>query len=158
MTVRATSAERRHAGSTDRAVWRPIAQAGIDEERARVEIDSWIRYFVMEAGRNLLVVQAQHRLDETSDPGGLADSMRDLVATTTTTHLTITNNRLNEVMKILTIISTIFMPLSFVAGIYGMNFTYMPELDWRWGYPLVWLIFLGLAGGMIYMFRRRQWF
>jgi magnesium transporter len=87
----------------------------------------------------------------------LADSMRDLVATTTATHLTITSNRLNEVMKILTIISTIFMPLSFLAGVYGMNFTYMPELDWRWAYPVIWLIFLSLAGGMIYMFRRRQW-
>lgn len=87
----------------------------------------------------------------------LAESMRDLVQSTMTTHLTISSNRLNEIMKVLTIISTIFMPLSFVAGIYGMNFTYMPELDWRWGYPLVWLVFILIAGAMILFFRRRHW-
>jgi magnesium transporter len=87
----------------------------------------------------------------------LTESMRDLVQSTMTTHLTISSNRLNEVMKVLTIISTIFMPLSFIAGIYGMNFEYMPELHWRWGYPMAWLIFLTLAGSMLYFFRRRRW-
>jgi magnesium transporter len=61
-------------------------------------------------------------------------------------------------MKLLAIISTIFLPLSFVAGIYGMNFDYMPELRWRLGYPLVLLIFCIIAGGMVYYFRRRGWF
>jgi magnesium transporter len=60
-------------------------------------------------------------------------------------------------MKVLTIISTIFMPLSFVAGIYGMNFDYMPELHWMWGYPMVWLIFIAIAGAMLVFFRRRHW-
>jgi magnesium transporter len=87
----------------------------------------------------------------------LVDSMRDLVQSTMTTHLTIASNRLNEVMKVLTIISTIFMPLSFVAGIYGMNFDYMPELAWRWGYPLVWLVFIIIAATMVLFFRRRHW-
>lgn len=87
----------------------------------------------------------------------LAESMRDLVQSTMTTHLTISSNRLNEVMKVLTIISTIFMPLSFVAGIYGMNFHYMPELSQPWGYPMVWVVFLVIAGAMILFFRRRHW-
>jgi magnesium transporter len=87
----------------------------------------------------------------------LVDSMRDLVATTTTTHLTITSNRLNEIMKVLTVISTIFMPLSFVAGVYGMNFEYQPEFGWRYGYLMVWIIFLAIAGTMLYWFRRRGW-
>lgn len=87
----------------------------------------------------------------------LAESMRDLVQGTMTIHLTIASNRLNEVMKVLTIISTIFMPLSFVAGIYGMNFDYMPELRWPLGYPIVWLIFLIIAGSMLLFFRRRRW-
>jgi magnesium transporter len=87
----------------------------------------------------------------------LAESMRDLVQSTMTTHLTISSNRLNEIMKVLTIISTIFMPLSFVAGIYGMNFDYMPELRWPFAYPLVWLIFITIAGSMILFFRRRRW-
>ena len=87
----------------------------------------------------------------------LAESMRDLVQSTMTTHLTVSSNRLNEVMKVLTIISTIFMPLSFVAGIYGMNFHYMPELNWRLGYPMVWIIFIIIAVAMILFFRRRRW-
>lgn len=87
----------------------------------------------------------------------LAESMRELVQGTMTTHLTISSNRLNEVMKVLTIISTIFMPLSFVAGVYGMNFHYMPEIATRWGYPAVWIIFLLVATVMILFFRRRHW-
>jgi magnesium transporter len=87
----------------------------------------------------------------------LAESMRELVNGTMTTHLTISSNRLNEVMKVLTIISTIFMPLSFLAGIYGMNFEYMPELYQPWAYPLVWLIFLTVPAIMLYYFRRRNW-
>lgn len=87
----------------------------------------------------------------------LAESMRDLVTGTMTIHLTLASNRLNEVMKVLTIISTIFMPLSFIAGVYGMNFEHMPELGWLWSYPVVWLIFIGLATGMLTLFRRRHW-
>jgi len=77
----------------------------------------------------------------------MVDSMRDLVNSTITTHLTITSNRLNEIMKVLTVISTIFMPLSFLAGVYGMNFHHMPELSWPWAYPLVWLAFTGGGDG-----------
>ena len=87
----------------------------------------------------------------------LVESMRDLVNSTTTTFLSITNNRLNEIMKVLTVISTIFIPLSFLAAVYGMNFHYMPELNAPWAYPLVWLSFFAIAGGMLYYFRRRRW-
>jgi len=67
------------------------------------------------------------------------------------------SNRLNEVMKILTMIATIFMPLTFVAGIYGMNFKYMPELEWVWGYPAVLLLMAGIGLWMIFYFRRKKW-
>jgi magnesium transporter len=87
----------------------------------------------------------------------LAESTRDLAGSTIETHLALVNNRLNEVMKILTIMSSIFIPLSFIAGIYGMNFEFMPELSWRWGYPLVWLVFLTVGFGMLSFFRRRKW-
>lgn len=87
----------------------------------------------------------------------MVDSMRDLVNSTITTHLTITSNRLNEIMKVLTVISTIFMPLSFLAGVYGMNFHHMPELSWPWAYPLVWLAFITIAVAMLHFFRRRRW-
>ena len=57
----------------------------------------------------------------------------------------------------LTIVSSIFIPLSFLAGVYGMNFEFMPELDDRWAYPLLWLAFFGIAGGQLLFFRRRRW-
>lgn len=66
--------------------------------------------------------------------------------------------RLNEVMKVLTIISTIFIPLTFIAGVYGMNFKYMPELYQKWAYPLVWVIMVAIAAGMIYFFKKKKWF
>jgi magnesium transporter len=67
------------------------------------------------------------------------------------------SNRMNQVMKVLTIIATIFMPLTFLAGIYGMNFKHMPEIGWPWSYPLLWLIMLGVAGVMIYFFKKKNW-
>ncbi|MFN2200775.1 MAG: magnesium/cobalt transporter CorA [Caldilineaceae bacterium] len=87
----------------------------------------------------------------------LVDSMRDLVNSTLTTYLSITNNRLNEIMKVLTVISTIFIPLSFLAAVYGMNFRHMPELNTTWAYPAVWASFFVIAGGMLFYFRRRHW-
>jgi magnesium transporter len=87
----------------------------------------------------------------------LALSMRDLSGSTIETHLALVNNRINETMKVLTMISTIFIPLSFIAGVYGMNFTFMPEINQPWAYPLVWLSFLLVGGGMVYFFRRRGW-
>lgn len=87
----------------------------------------------------------------------LAEGTRDLAGSTIETHLALVNNRMNEVMKVLTMMSTIFIPLGFVAGIYGMNFEYMPELDWRLGYPLVWMVFISIAVSMLLYFRRRKW-
>jgi magnesium transporter len=73
------------------------------------------------------------------------------------TYLSTSSNRLNEVMKTLTIISTIFVPLTFFAGVYGMNMP-IPENDWWGTYPLFWVFSLGLAGAMLLYFRRRGWF
>jgi magnesium transporter len=67
------------------------------------------------------------------------------------------NNRTNEIMKTLTITATIFIPLTFIAGIYGMNFTYIPELEWRWGYFAFWALIVAIVGGMFYYFKRRDW-
>jgi len=68
------------------------------------------------------------------------------------------SNRLNEVMKVLTIISTIFIPLTFIVGVYGMNFSHMPEIDKVWGYPAVWGLMVSIALGMIAYFKRKKWF
>lgn len=74
------------------------------------------------------------------------------------TYLSSVSNRMNEVMKVLTIISTIFIPITFIVGVYGMNFPNMPEIGWRWGYLLVWAAIVASVGGMIAFFRKRKWF
>jgi magnesium transporter len=73
------------------------------------------------------------------------------------TYMTAMSNRMNEVMKVLTIMGTIFIPLTFLAGVYGMNFEYMPELGQRWAYPAFWAVCVALAGGMVLWFKRRKW-
>ncbi|MEW6144602.1 MAG: magnesium/cobalt transporter CorA [Thermodesulfobacteriota bacterium] len=85
------------------------------------------------------------------------DSYRDMIAGMLETYLSISSNRMNEVMKVLTVMATIFIPLTFIAGIYGMNFENMPELRHRLGYPGVMVLMLIVALVMLYYFRRRKW-
>jgi magnesium transporter len=85
------------------------------------------------------------------------ETYRDMVSGMLDIYLSSVSNRLNSVMKVLTIIATIFMPLTFLAGVYGMNFKYMPELGWRWGYPLIWLIMVGIGVLMLIFFRKKKW-
>jgi magnesium transporter len=85
------------------------------------------------------------------------ESFRDMVSGMLDIYLSSVSNRMNEVMKVLTIIATIFIPLTFLAGIYGMNFEFMPELGWKLSYPLVWLFMIGVAILMIFYFRRKRW-
>ncbi|MEW5723334.1 MAG: magnesium/cobalt transporter CorA [Thermodesulfobacteriota bacterium] len=93
----------------------------------------------------------------------LVTAYREAASSLTDIYLSALSNRLNEVMKVLTIIATIFIPLTFIAGVYGMNFDprtspwNMPELDWRWGYPAVMLVMLLVAGGLLYYFKRKKW-
>lgn len=85
------------------------------------------------------------------------ETFRDLISGMLDIYLSSVSNRLNQVMKILTMITTIFIPLSFIAGIYGMNFRYMPELEWKWGYFTV-LVLMGIISLiMIYFFRKKRW-
>ena len=65
--------------------------------------------------------------------------------------------RQNDVIKFLTVISTIFLPLTFLVGVWGMNFTHMPEIPWKWGYLLAWTVFVAVSGGMLVWFRRKRW-
>jgi len=85
------------------------------------------------------------------------ETYRDMLASMMDIYLSSLSIRLNEVMKVLTIIATIFMPLTFIVGLYGMNFQHMPELSWRWGYPLVLLVMAGVTAGMLVFFRRKKW-
>jgi len=85
------------------------------------------------------------------------ETYRDMVVGLMDLHLSSASHRMNEVMKTLTIVATVFIPLGFVAGVYGMNFEYMPELRWHWGYPAFWVAMAGLGGGLLLWFRRRGW-
>jgi magnesium transporter len=85
------------------------------------------------------------------------ETFRDMISGTLDVYLSSVSNKMNEVMKVLTIIATIFIPLTFIAGIYGMNFKYMPELEWHWAYAFVWIIFVVLGILMLIGFRRKRW-
>jgi magnesium transporter len=85
------------------------------------------------------------------------ESHRELMAGIMEMNLAAMSNRMNRIMKVLTIISTIFIPLTFIVGVYGMNFVHMPELRSSYGYPITWAIMILIAGGMLLFFKRRRW-
>lgn len=85
------------------------------------------------------------------------ETFRDMVSGMLDIYLSSISNRMNEIMKVLTIIATIFIPLSFIVGLYGMNFRYMPELQWKWGYFGVWVVIISVVLGMLIYFRKKKW-
>ena len=95
--------------------------------------------------------------DHVFNTSEMIESLRDMVSGLMDVYLSNVSNRMNEVMKVLTIIATIFIPLSFFAGIYGMNFEYMPELKWHYSYFILWGFIIIAAGSMVYFFRRKKW-
>lgn len=86
-----------------------------------------------------------------------AETFRDMLSGMLDIYLSSLSHRMNEVMKVLTIIATIFIPITFIAGVYGMNFEYMPELKWRWGYFGCLILMLACALSMLFYFRRKKW-
>jgi magnesium transporter len=95
--------------------------------------------------------------DHTIQVAEIVETSRDLLTGLQDVYLSNLSHHMNEVMKVLTIIATIFVPLTFVAGIWGMNFDHMPELHWRWGYLGAWVIFVLIAAVMLIYFRRKRW-
>jgi magnesium transporter len=85
------------------------------------------------------------------------ETYRDMLSGMLDIYLSSLSNRMNEVMKVLTIIATIFIPLTFIAGVYGMNFKFMPELEWRWGYFVVLGVMAVIGVLMVILFKRRRW-
>jgi magnesium transporter len=86
------------------------------------------------------------------------ETYRDMISGMLDTYLSSVSNKMNEVMKVLTIIATIFIPLTFIAGVYGMNFHHMPELSWKWFYPdFFWILILVIAVSMLIYFKRKKW-
>lgn len=101
--------------------------------------------------------------DHTIEIMDLLETYRDMSMSLLDIYLSSVSNRMNEIMRVLTVIATIFIPLTFIVGVYGMNFSdpgnpwAMPELHWHYGYPLVWLLMILIAIGMLAYFRRRHW-
>lgn len=87
----------------------------------------------------------------------IIESYREMASGLTDLYMSAVSNRMNEIMKVLTIMASVFIPLTFIAGVYGMNFQYMPELTWRWAYPAIWVAFILLTTGMLLFFRHRGW-
>ncbi len=93
----------------------------------------------------------------------LVDTYRELTSDLMGLYHSSLANRMNEVMQVLTVIATIFIPLTFIVGVYGMNFNTlispwnMPELNWYWGYPAVWAIMIAIAVGLLTLFQRKGW-
>lgn len=86
------------------------------------------------------------------------EGCRDMISALLDLYLTNNDRQMNNIMKQLTIVSTIFIPLTFLAGIWGMNFKFMPELDWKFGYLFAWLLMLLLGTGLYFYFRRKKWY
>jgi magnesium transporter len=85
------------------------------------------------------------------------ETFRDMLSGMLDIYLSSISNRMNAVMKVLTLIATIFMPLTFLAGVYGMNFKHMPELEWPWAYPVLWLVLALIGITMVVYFKRKKW-
>jgi magnesium transporter len=85
------------------------------------------------------------------------ETYREMLSGMIDIYLSSISNRMNQVMKVLTIIATIFMPMTFLAGVYGMNFKHFPELEWQWGYLFFWIINLTIAVVMLILFKRKKW-
>ncbi len=95
--------------------------------------------------------------DHTLQAADTVETYRDMLSGMLDLYLSSISNKMNEVMKVLTIIATVFIPLTFIAGIYGMNFEYMPELKWPWGYLAVWGLMIMIGIAMLIYFRRKRW-
>ncbi|MCC5928727.1 MAG: magnesium/cobalt transporter CorA [Cyclobacteriaceae bacterium] len=85
------------------------------------------------------------------------DMILTSLESSTNLFFSVQGHRSNQIMKVLTIVATVFIPLTFVAGIYGMNFSYMPELEWRYGYLMIWIIFILTIAGLFIYFRKKKW-
>ena len=85
------------------------------------------------------------------------ESYRDILSGMLDIYMSSVSNKMNEVMKVLTVFASIFIPLTFLAGIYGMNFEYMPELKWKWAYPAIWVAFITIPVVLLVYFRKKKW-
>jgi magnesium transporter len=117
---------------------------------------------VLERGESSLIdestgIYLRDVYDHTIQVIDTIETFRDMVSGMLDIYLSSISNRMNEVMKVLTIIATIFIPLTFIAGVYGMNFKYIPELEWHWAYPVILFVMVAIGILMVIYFRRKKW-
>jgi len=136
---------RNEISSVRRAVW-PLREVTIGLERKESPLI-----------KETTEIYLRDVYDHTVQVMDTIEVYREMLSGMLDIYLSSVSNRLNSVMKVLTIIATIFMPLTFLAGIYGMNFKYMPELEWRWGYPAVWTIIVLIGVSMLIYFKKKKW-
>jgi magnesium transporter len=85
------------------------------------------------------------------------ESYREILSGLLDIYMSSLSNKMNEVMKVLTVFASIFIPLTFLVGIYGMNFEYMPELKWKWAYPALWAVFIAIPAVLLVYFKKKKW-
>ncbi len=154
--------QKRLTADVDDAVFNEISELGSDLLH--------FRKVVMPARAVLVDLATRHSrfISEATRPflanmGGTVERVlqdllvdREILADSLNLYLSAVSHRTNEVMKKLTVVSVIFMPLTFLVGVYGMNFKFLPETQWRWGYAMFWLVALGLSGALIYLMARKR--
>jgi magnesium transporter len=161
----------------ERVLVSPIPETFVGIRRIKRDLLS-VRHAVWPArdAMNLLLIE-EHTLirpgtkvflrdcyDHTIQLMDMVETFREMASGLMEEYMSAVSNRMNEIMKVLTVIATLFIPLTFIVGVYGMNFDTktspwnMPELEWAYGYPAVLLLMAFVAGGMILYFRRKKWF
>ena len=145
VTLQAIHALKRDMIFLRKSVW-PLREviAALEREGASLISDSTRLYMRDVYDHTIQVIDAM-------------ETFRDILSGMLDIYLSSVSHRLNEVMKVLTIIATIFIPLTFIVGLYGMNFKFMPELEWHWGYPAVLLIMFIISLFMVAFFRKKKW-
>jgi len=122
------------------------------------EVASWMERNENNIIKNPTQIYIKDIYDHIIQAIDTTETFKELLAGLMDIYLSSISNKMNEIMKVLTIISTMFIPLTFLAGLYGMNFKYMPELEWRWGYGAVIVVMVAIAIAMIMYFKRKRWF
>lgn len=151
-------------------VERPRRECLVRIHQLRREVLTFVRVVHQQRDAVASMMRADHPLvgdavrvylrdsyDHAAQIGDVLDSLRELALGLMDVYHSSVSLRTNEVMRVLTILSSIFIPLTFIVGVYGMNFEHMPELGWRYGYGLAWLAMLSVAIGLLFFFRRKGW-
>lgn len=116
---------------------------------------------ILRSNSPLIQRETQHYFSDVYDHAlrviDTMDTNREIINSLHDIYLTSISNKLNETMKVLTVFASIFIPLTFITGVYGMNFEYMPELTWKWAYPMLWGVFIALLVGLLVFFKKKKW-